>query len=88
MKLIRFSTADSQDHYFGVVVQDKAVPFLALQCKSGELKPHINDSRYDLANPPDSQRTARKLFEWCERNSEKLEAGEHFPENNVRLLEP
>ena len=39
MKLIRFTTADSQGPYFGVVVQDQAVPFLTLQRKAGGVLP-------------------------------------------------
>ena len=88
MKLIRFATADSQSPHFGVVVQDQAVPFLALQHKVGEYYPHLNDSRSYLTSLPESQRRARKLFDWCERNLGELVVGERFPATEVRLLEP
>ncbi|HTT21561.1 MAG TPA: fumarylacetoacetate hydrolase family protein [Candidatus Sulfotelmatobacter sp.] len=88
MKLIRFTTVASQSPHFGVVVQDQAVPFQALQCKAGESCPHLNDSRSYLANLPQSQRKARRLFDWCERNLGELDVCERFPANEVRLLEP
>jgi len=78
MKLIRFASADSQSPHFGGVVQDQAVPLLALQRKAREFYPYLNDSRSYLTNLPESQRTARKLFEWCERNLGELVVGERF----------
>ena len=88
MKLIRFTMAGSTTPHFGVVAQDQAVPFLALQRKAGESYPHLNDSRSYLANLPESERSARRLFNWCERNLREFVDGECFPLNQVRLLEP
>jgi 2-keto-4-pentenoate hydratase/2-oxohepta-3-ene-1,7-dioic acid hydratase in catechol pathway len=88
MKLIRFTTADSQAPHFGLLVHDQAVPFLALQRKAGESYADLNNSRSYLANLPKSEGTARKLFDWCERNLGQLDVGERFAVNEVRLLEP
>jgi hypothetical protein len=55
MKLIRFTTADSQGPYFGLFAQDQAVPFLTLQRKAGKFYPHLNDSRPYLTNLPESR---------------------------------
>ncbi len=39
MKLIRFTTTDSPNAFFGVVVRDQVVPFAVLQSKAGKLLP-------------------------------------------------
>jgi 2-keto-4-pentenoate hydratase/2-oxohepta-3-ene-1,7-dioic acid hydratase in catechol pathway len=88
MKLIRFTTADSQGPYFGVVVQDQAVPFSVLQHKAGKSSLHLADSRSYLANLPDSERAARGSFAWGEQHLRELGDGEHFALSTVRLLEP
>jgi len=88
MKLIRFTTADSQGPYFGVVVQDQAVPFSVLQHKAGKSSVHLADSRSYLANLPDSERAARGSFAWGEQHLRELGDGEHFALSTVRLLEP
>jgi len=88
MKLIRFTTVDSPNPCFGVVVQDQAVPFAALQSKAGKSSRHLADSRSYLANLPDSERAARELLAWGEQHLGELGKGECFPLNAVRLLEP
>ena len=88
MKLIRFTTADSPNPRFGVVVRDQAVPFAVLQSKTGKSCPHLADSRSYLANLPDSQRAAEELLAWGEQHLGELGNGERFPLNDVCLLEP
>jgi 2-keto-4-pentenoate hydratase/2-oxohepta-3-ene-1,7-dioic acid hydratase in catechol pathway len=88
MKLIRFTTADSQSPFFGVVVRDQAVPFAVLQSKAGKPFPHLADSRSYLANLPDSERAAKELLAWGEQHLGELGNGERFPLHAVRLLEP
>jgi hypothetical protein len=39
MKLIRFTTTDSPNQFFGVVIRDQAIPFAVLQSKAGKLSP-------------------------------------------------
>ena len=88
MKLIRFTTADSPNPCFGVVIRDQAVPFAVLQSKAGKSSPHLADSRSYLANLPDSERAAKELLAWGEQHLGELGNGERFPLNAVRLLEP
>jgi 2-keto-4-pentenoate hydratase/2-oxohepta-3-ene-1,7-dioic acid hydratase in catechol pathway len=88
MKLIRFTTADSPNPCFGVVVHDQAVPFAVLQNKTGKSSPCLADSRSYLANLPDSERAAKELLAWGEQHLGELGKGECFPLNAVRLLEP
>ena len=88
MKLIRFTTADSPNPHFGVVIRDQAVPFSVLQSKAGKSSPHLADSRSYLANLPDSERAAKEMLIWGEQHLEELGEGERFPLNAVQLLEP
>ena len=88
MKLIRFTTADSPNPQFGIIVQDWAVPFAALQSKAAKPSPHLDNSRSYLANLPDSEQMARDLLAWGEQHLDELGAGEKLPLEMVRLLEP
>ena len=72
MKLIRFTTADSPNPCFGVVVRDQAVPFAVLQSKAGKSSPYLTDSRSYLANLPDSERAAKELLAWGEQHLGEL----------------
>ena len=75
MKLIRFTTADSPNPYFGVVIRDQAVPFAVLQRKAGKSCPYLADSRSYLANLPDSQTSAKELLAWGEQHLKELGDG-------------
>lgn len=88
MKLIRFTTAESTNSQFGVVVRDQAVSFAALKRKAAKSFPHIEDSQAYLANLPDSERAAKELLAWGEQHFDELGLGERFPLESVRLLEP
>jgi 2-keto-4-pentenoate hydratase/2-oxohepta-3-ene-1,7-dioic acid hydratase in catechol pathway len=88
MKLIRFTTANSQVARFGVVIQDQAVPFSALQYRASKPRQYLADSRTYLANLPYSQRAASDLFDWGAQHLGNLDDDESFPLDNVRLLEP
>jgi 2-keto-4-pentenoate hydratase/2-oxohepta-3-ene-1,7-dioic acid hydratase in catechol pathway len=88
MKLIRFTTAHSPDPCLGLVVGDQAVSFAVLQSKAGKSSPHLADSRSYLAGLPESERAASELLAWGEEHLGELGAGERFPLNAVRLLEP
>jgi 2-keto-4-pentenoate hydratase/2-oxohepta-3-ene-1,7-dioic acid hydratase in catechol pathway len=88
MKLIRFTIPGSSNPCFGIVVRDQAVPFAALQSRSGKSSPHLADSRSYLASLPGSERAARELLAWAEQHLGDLGDGERFPLNAVRLLEP
>jgi 2-keto-4-pentenoate hydratase/2-oxohepta-3-ene-1,7-dioic acid hydratase in catechol pathway len=88
MKLIRFTTTDSPNPFFGVAIQDHAVPFSVLQNKAGKSSPHLADSRSYLANLPDSERAAKELLTWGEQHLGELGKGDCFPLSAVRLLEP
>jgi 2-keto-4-pentenoate hydratase/2-oxohepta-3-ene-1,7-dioic acid hydratase in catechol pathway len=88
MKLIRFTTTNSPNPYFGVVIQDQAVPFTVLQSRSGKSSPHLADSRSYLANLPDSERAAKEMSAWGEQHLRELGDGERFSLNAVQLLEP
>jgi 2-keto-4-pentenoate hydratase/2-oxohepta-3-ene-1,7-dioic acid hydratase in catechol pathway len=88
MKLIRFTTADSPNPCFGVVVHDQAVSFAVLQNKTGKSCPYLADSRSYFADLPDSERAAKELLAWGEQHLGELGKGECFPLNAVRLLEP
>jgi 2-keto-4-pentenoate hydratase/2-oxohepta-3-ene-1,7-dioic acid hydratase in catechol pathway len=88
MKLIRFTTADSANPFFGVVIRDQAVPFSVLQNKSGKSFIQLADSRSYLGNLPDSERVAKEVFAWGEEHLGELGGGERFALNAVRLLEP
>ena len=79
MKLIRFTTADSPNPCFGVVVRDQAVPFAVLQSKAGKSSPYLADSRSYLANLPDSERAAKELLAWGEQHLDELGAGRTLP---------
>jgi hypothetical protein len=39
MRLIRFTVADSPHPYFGIAIQDQAVPIVVLQTKTGKSSP-------------------------------------------------
>lgn len=88
MKLIRFTATDLPTPYFGLVIQDQAIPFAVLQSKAGKFSPHLTDSRSYLANLPDSERAAKELLTWGEQHLAELGNGERFPLNAVHLLEP
>jgi 2-keto-4-pentenoate hydratase/2-oxohepta-3-ene-1,7-dioic acid hydratase in catechol pathway len=88
MKLIRFTTTDSPNPCFGVVVRDQAVPFAVLQRKAGKSSPHLADSRSYLSHLPDSERAAKEVCAWGEQHLGELGTGERFPLDAVRLLEP
>lgn len=88
MKIIRFTTAGSATPSFGVVIHNHAVPFAALQAKTGKTSPHLGNSRSYLANLPDSEQAARELLAWGEEHLGELGPGEKFPVEAVRLLEP
>ena len=88
MKLIRFTTAESPNPQFGIVVRDHAVPFAALQRKAAKPSPHLADSQAYLANLPDSEQAAKELFAWGEQHFDELGPGERFRLESVRLLEP
>jgi 2-keto-4-pentenoate hydratase/2-oxohepta-3-ene-1,7-dioic acid hydratase in catechol pathway len=88
MKLIRFSTANAASVSFGVVIQEQAVPFDALQKKAGKSYPYLADSRSYLGNLPESEKVAKDLLAWGEQHLGHLSDGERFPLNAVRLLEP
>ena len=60
MKLIRFTTADSTNPFFGVVIRDQAVPFAVLQSKARTSFPHLTDSRSYLANLPTASGRPRR----------------------------
>jgi 2-keto-4-pentenoate hydratase/2-oxohepta-3-ene-1,7-dioic acid hydratase in catechol pathway len=88
MKLIRFTSANSPNTAFGVVIRDQAVSFAVLQSKVGKSLSHLANSRFYLTNLPDSERAAKELLAWGEQHLGELGAGEHFPLHTVRLLEP
>lgn len=88
MKLIRFTTPDSPNPSFGVIIGDLAVPFTVLQSKAGKSTPPLTDSGSYLANLPDSERAAKDLLAWGELRLAELAQGERFPLNAVCLLEP
>jgi 2-keto-4-pentenoate hydratase/2-oxohepta-3-ene-1,7-dioic acid hydratase in catechol pathway len=88
MKLIRFTTEDSPNPCFGVVVRDQAVAFSVLQSKAGKSFPHLANSKSYLANLPDSERMAKEMAAWGEQHLGELGTGECFPLDAVRLLEP
>jgi 2-keto-4-pentenoate hydratase/2-oxohepta-3-ene-1,7-dioic acid hydratase in catechol pathway len=88
MKLIRFTTTNSQRASFGVVIQDQAVPFSALQHRASKPCHHLADSGTYLANLPYSQRAASELFNWGAQHLGNLANDESFSLNAVRLLEP
>ena len=88
MKLIRFTTAHSQRINFGVVIQDQAIPFSALQHRASKPCQYLADSRTYLANLPHSQQAANELFDWGVQHFGNLASDESFPLHTVRLLEP
>jgi 2-keto-4-pentenoate hydratase/2-oxohepta-3-ene-1,7-dioic acid hydratase in catechol pathway len=88
MKMIRFTTADSPNPCFGVVLRDHAVPLAVLQRKAGKSSPHLTDSRSYLANLPDSERAAKELLAWGEHHLGEFGKNKCFPLDAVRLLEP
>jgi 2-keto-4-pentenoate hydratase/2-oxohepta-3-ene-1,7-dioic acid hydratase in catechol pathway len=88
MKLIRFTTTDSPNQFFGVVIRDQEIPFSVLQNKSGKSFMQLADSRSYLANLPESERAAKELLSWGEQHLAELGNGECFPLNAVHLLEP
>jgi 2-keto-4-pentenoate hydratase/2-oxohepta-3-ene-1,7-dioic acid hydratase in catechol pathway len=88
MKLIRFTTPDSPSPSFGVIIGDQAVPFSVLQSKTGKSATPLADSRSYLANLPGSEQAAKDLLAWGELHLSELSAGERFPLDSVRLLEP
>jgi 2-keto-4-pentenoate hydratase/2-oxohepta-3-ene-1,7-dioic acid hydratase in catechol pathway len=88
MKLIRFTACNSQKISFGVVIRGRAVSFDMLQGRTGKRSLHLADSRAYLANLPESQRTAKEMFDWGVQHFAELGNAECFPLDTVRLLEP
>lgn len=88
MKIIRYTTAENATAAFGAVIRNHAVPFVALQSKSGMMSPHLGDSRAYLANLPSSERASKELVAWGEQHFDELGPDERFPLQSVRLLEP
>ncbi len=64
MKLIRFAVETGTGPYFGVVIKDRAVSFSVLQSRTGASHNYLSDSRSYLANLPQSERTAKDLYDW------------------------
>jgi 2-keto-4-pentenoate hydratase/2-oxohepta-3-ene-1,7-dioic acid hydratase in catechol pathway len=87
MKLIRFATSSS-DARFGVVIREHAVPFSALQGKSGVSNARLADSRAYLANLPESESLAREMLAWGEQHLDELRQDDRPSVQAVRLLEP
>ena len=85
MRLIRFTSADSPNPQFGIVVRDRAVSFDALQDRAGKSNPPLTDSRAYLAHLPESAQAARELLAWAEQHGGETEG---YPLDAVRLLEP
>jgi 2-keto-4-pentenoate hydratase/2-oxohepta-3-ene-1,7-dioic acid hydratase in catechol pathway len=88
MKLIRFTTAGSQEPRFGIVVRGHAVSFAALEHGASKFCRSLADSRSYLANLPDSERAAKELAAWGEDHLGKLGDDARFPLHAVHLLEP
>jgi 2-keto-4-pentenoate hydratase/2-oxohepta-3-ene-1,7-dioic acid hydratase in catechol pathway len=88
MKLIRFKTNASSMPQFGMVIQDQAVSFAALQHRRGQTSPHLADSRAYLSGLPESEQVAKELLTWAEQHLGDLGEGERFPLETVQLLEP
>jgi 2-keto-4-pentenoate hydratase/2-oxohepta-3-ene-1,7-dioic acid hydratase in catechol pathway len=88
MKLIRFKTDASPIPQFGIVIQNQAISFAALQRHREQSYPHVTDSRAYLANLPDSEQAAKELLVWGEQHFDELGQGERFPLEAVKLLEP
>jgi 2-keto-4-pentenoate hydratase/2-oxohepta-3-ene-1,7-dioic acid hydratase in catechol pathway len=88
MKIIRFKTDTSSMPQFGMVIQDQAVSFAALQRHRGQASPHLTDSRAYLAALPESEQVAKELLTWGEQHLGDLGEGEAFPLDAVHLLEP
>lgn len=88
MKIIRFTTAEKAAPALGVVIQNHAVSFAALQIKAGKKSPQLGCSRSYLENLPDSEQTAKELLAWGEQHFKELDQSEKFPLESVRLLEP
>jgi 2-keto-4-pentenoate hydratase/2-oxohepta-3-ene-1,7-dioic acid hydratase in catechol pathway len=88
MKLIRFTTGGSAVASFGVVIDNHAVPFIALRSKTGKPSPHFDNSRSYLANLPSSEHAAKELLAWGEQHFDELGQGERFRLEAVQLLEP
>ena len=88
MKLIRFTTASSENASLGVVIHDQAVSFSTLQHKAGKRSLHLADSRAYLANLPESQVAAKVIFDWGVQHFGELGKSECSPLDSVRLLEP
>ena len=88
MKLIRFTTASSENASLGVVIQDHAVSFSILQHKAGKRSLHLADSLAYLANLPESQRAAKEMFDWGLQHFGELGNNESFALDAFRLLEP
>jgi 2-keto-4-pentenoate hydratase/2-oxohepta-3-ene-1,7-dioic acid hydratase in catechol pathway len=87
MKLIRFATSSS-DARFGVVIRGHAVPFSALQGRSGVSDARLADSRAYLASLPESENLARKMMAWGEQHLDELAPADRPGLQAVRLLEP
>jgi 2-keto-4-pentenoate hydratase/2-oxohepta-3-ene-1,7-dioic acid hydratase in catechol pathway len=88
MKLIRFTTTASRSVSFGVLIQDQAIPFSALQHRASRPCQYLADSRTYLANLPYSEQAAGELFDWGVQHFGNLDDDESFPLDKVRLLEP
>lgn len=88
MKLIRFISSNNSQPQFGVVIEDYAVTFSALENKAGKPSPHLANSKSYLSALPESEMVAKELLVWGEKHFEDLGIGEKFPLNSVRLLEP
>jgi hypothetical protein len=87
LKLIRFMTVTKPIPYFGVVIQELAVPFEVLQRKVGKSCPSLNHSQDYLANLPKSEADAKELMAWGEQPLKDLRDGESFTLDAVRLAQ-
>lgn len=88
MKLIRFTTADTPDPRFGVVIQGRATPFDTLLRVTGESCSWLTDSRSYLANLPESETAAKELLAWGEQHLGEIGGDASYALDAVRLLEP
>ena len=86
MKLLNFKPTENATSLFGVVINDVAVPFDALQNRFGSIHPQLSDLNSYLQNFPASEDLAREIQQKGGKEFTSLKPEEKFPLDKIKIL--
>jgi len=88
MKLLNFRAPETATIRFGIVLDNRAVSFEAIQTKYGHIYPELNNIESYLQNHPVSYEIAKQLELFAQSIKEELLKTESFELNKIDILPP